>query len=227
MLRVAIATDGPYGERAYENISKKFDCKFIELEHPSSTLLEDIEIPEDTIRQLKAADLIITYVIHPDLTLELVERLHDKVSWIIVGIWKGKGFKNQLERFRNVKCPEIMCDLEENGNQVFDEFASKFGRPKVKIKYENNKITDIKVLRSSPCGSTFFVADEVIGESIEDLPVKAGLKLQHYPCRAPKMRLFTDDECKKEMTANFHKDAFEEAINQFNKKNDVNNGLRQ
>jgi hypothetical protein len=26
------------------------------------------------------------------------------------------------------------------------------------------------------------------------------------------MRLFSDDECKKEMAANFHKEAFEEAI---------------
>jgi hypothetical protein len=32
------------------------------------------------------------------------------------------------------------------------------------------------------------------------------------------MRLFADDECKKEMTANFHKEAFEEAIDK--KKND-------
>jgi hypothetical protein len=26
------------------------------------------------------------------------------------------------------------------------------------------------------------------------------------------MRLFTDDECKKEMAANFHKEAFQEAL---------------
>ncbi|HEX3012858.1 MAG TPA: DUF166 family protein, partial [Methanobacterium sp.] len=82
----------------------------------------------------------------------------------------------------------------------------------VEIVVENNKVKEIKVLRSSPCGSTFFVAEEMIGQDLEDLPIKAGLRLQHYPCRAPKMRLFADDECKKEMAANFHKEAFEDAI---------------
>lgn len=212
MLKVAIVTDGPYGERAYENIGKEFDCKFIELEKPSSMFLDDVEIPENVLRQLEAVDIIITYVIHPDLTLELVERFHNKVSWIIVGAWSGEGFKNQLECHKNVICPEIMCDIEKNGDPVFDKFASKFGIPKVEIKCKNNKVAEIKVLRSSPCGSTFFVAEEMVGKDIKNLPIKAGLKLQHYPCRAPKMRLFADDECKKEMAAKFHKDAFEEAM---------------
>jgi hypothetical protein len=43
--------------------------------------------------------------------------------------------------------------------------------------------------------------------------------LQHYPCRAPKFRLFTDEECKKEMAANLHKNAFEEALKYFFYKN--------
>ncbi len=42
--------------------------------------------------------------------------------------------------------------------------------------------------------------------------MKAGLRVQHYPCRAPKMRLFSDDECKKEMAATMHSEAFERAL---------------
>lgn len=212
MLKVAIATDGPYGERAYEYISKEFDTDFVELEQPVSMFMDEIEIPEDALKRLESADILITYILHPDLTLDLVEILHDKVEWVIVAAWRGAGFKNQLERLGNVTCPENMCDLQENGNPVFDEFVSKFGRPIVEIVVENNKVKEIKVLRSSPCGSTFFVAEEMIGQDLEDLPIKAGLRLQHYPCRAPKMRLFADDECKKEMAANFHKEAFENAI---------------
>jgi hypothetical protein len=211
MLKVVIATDGPYGERAYEYISKEFDTEFIQLEQPASMFADKIEIPEDALKQLESADLLITYTIHPDLTLDLVEILHNKVGWIIVAAWRGEGLKNQLERFGNVTCPENMCDLEENGNPVFDEFVSKFGRPIVKINCQGDKIVDIEVLRSSPCGSTFFVADEMIGQDLEDLPIKAGLRLQHYPCRAPKMRLFADEH-KKEMAANLHKEAFEKAI---------------
>jgi hypothetical protein len=212
MLKIVIVTDGPYGERAYEYIDKEFDTEFIELEQPSSMFVDEIEIPEDAIKRIQDADILITYTLHPDLTLDLVEMFHDKVEWVIVAAWRGEGFKNQVERFGNVTCPENMCDLQENGNPVFDEFVSKFGRPIVEIEFENDKVKEIRVLRSSPCGSTFFVAEEMIGQEVEGLPIKAGLKIQHYPCRAPKMRLFTDDECKKEMAANFHKEAFEEAI---------------
>jgi hypothetical protein len=212
MLKVAIVADCPYGERAYEYISKEFDTEFIELEQPTSMFADEIEIPGDSLKKLESADLLITYTLHPDLTLDLVEMLHDKVKWIIVAAWRGEGFKNQVERFGNVTCPENMCDLQENGNPVFDEFVSKFGRPIVKINCQGDKIVDIEVVRSSPCGSTFFVAEEMIGQDLEDLPIKAGLKSQHYPCRAPKMRLFADDECKKEMAANFHKEAFEKGI---------------
>ena len=212
MLKVAIATDGPYGERAYDCIGKEFDTDFVELEQPVSMFADEIEIPEDALKRLENADILITYVTHPDLTLDLVELIHDKVEWVIVAAWRGEGFKNQLERLGNVTCPENMCDLQESGNPVFDEFVSKFGRPIVEIELENDKVKEIKVLRSSPCGSTFFVAEEMIGKNLEDLPIKAGLKIQNYPCRAPKMRLFSDDECKKEMAANFHKEAFEDAI---------------
>lgn len=212
MLKIVIVTDGPYGDRAFREISEKFDSKFIELEQPTSMFMDEIEIPEDALKRMQKADILITYTIHPDLTLELVERLHDKVEWIIVAAWRGEGFKNQLERLGNVTCPENMCDLEENGNPIFNEFVSVFGKPVVEIEIEKDKVKEIRVLRTSPCGSTFFVAQEMIGQDLEDLPIKAGLKLQHYPCRASKMRLFTDDECKKEMAANFHKEAFEKAL---------------
>ncbi|WP_414469937.1 DUF166 domain-containing protein [Methanobacterium sp. ACI-7] len=218
MLKVIIVTDGPYGERAYEYISKEFDTKFIEVEKPTSMFVDEIEIPEDILSKIEGADILITYTIHPDLTFDLVELLHDKVGWVIVAAWRGEGFKNQLESLGNVTCPENMCDLEENGNPVFDEFVAKFGRPIVKINCQGDKIVDIDVVRSSPCGSTYFVAEDMIGKDVEDLPIRAGLRIQHYPCRAPKMRLFTDDECKKEMAANFHKEAFENALKESKNK---------
>ncbi len=218
MLKIAVVTDGPYGDRTFDTICKEFVCDFIELEQPESMFMEDVEIAQEIIESLKSTDIIISYILHPDLLLELVEQLHDYVGWIIVGAWKGEGFKNQIEEYDNVICPENMCDLEESGDEVFNEFVSKFGKPIVEIELVGNKVSKVHVLRSSPCGSTFFVADEMVGEDVNNLPIKAGLKVQHYPCRAPKMRLFAD-ECKKELAANFHKDAFEDAIERDKLKN--------
>ena len=84
---------------------------------------------------------------------------------------------------------------------------------------QGDKVVDVEVLRCSPCGSTRFVAEDMVGEPTETLPVRAGLRIQHYPCRAPKMRLFADDECKKELAANFHKKAFEDALKKDNNNN--------
>ncbi len=218
MLKIGVVTDGPYGDRAFDTISKEFECDFIELEQPESMFMEDVEIAEEALKSLKSTDIIISYILHPDLLLELVEQLHDQVEWIIVGAWKGEGFKNQIEEYDNVICPENMCDLEESGDEVFNEFVSKFGKPIVEIEIVGNKVSKVHVLRSSPCGSTYFVADEMVGEDVDNLPIKAGLKVQHYPCRASKMRLFVD-ECKKELAANFHKDAFEDAIERDKFKN--------
>lgn len=217
MLKVAIATDGPYGERAFENIKKEFDTEFIELEQPTSMFMDEIDIPEDALAKIKEANILITYTQHPDLTLDLVDMVNKEVDYIIVAAWRGEGFKNQLERYGNVTCPYIMCELEENGNEVFDEFASKIGKPKVDVKLEDGQIVDINVVRSSPCGSTTFVVDYISNKylnssNLDDIPIEAGLKLQHYPCRAAKLRLFSDEECKKEMASGFHRDAFEEAM---------------
>lgn len=210
-MKIAIVTDGPYGDRTYKTICKDFECDFIELEQPESMFIDDIELAEEVKKRLEKADLIISYILHPDMVLELAEELHDKVGWIIVAAWRGEGFKNQLEQYENVSCPENMCDLEEIGDPVYDEFVAVYGKPLVELEIEGNKVSGVLVLRSSPCGSTYFVAEEMIGEELENLPIKAGLKVQHYPCRASKIRLFVD-ECKKEIASNFHRDAFEQAI---------------
>ena len=223
MLKVVIVTDGPYGDRAFETINELFDTAFIEMVKPEAMFIEEIEIPERDLKIIKSANILITYTTHPDVTLILVEMFHDKVDWMAIASWKGDGFKNQLESHGNVTCPYIMCELVENGNSSWDEFVSKIGKPKVVLEYYDGKISDITVLRSSPCGSTAFVAgylkEKYLGKTpdIIEFPLEAGLKLQHYPCRAAKVRLFSDEECKKEMASGFHRDAFEEAT----KSNDL------
>ncbi len=219
MLKIAIVSDGPYGNRAFDNIKKKFDTKFIKLEKPTSMFMDDIEVPEKDIKLIENANILITYTTHPDLTLELVERFTDKVDWIIVAAWQGEGFKNQLKSHPNVICPYIMCELEEIGTPLFDEFASQIGKPQVELRFDGNKLKDVTVLRSSPCGSTTFVAEFIIEKYLnkkldtENLPTEAGLKLQHYPCRAAKIRLLSDEECKKEKASGLHRDAFKQALN--------------
>ncbi len=103
-----------------------------------------------------------------------MKRLHDKIRYIIVAAWRGEGFKTG-RTLRECHSPRKYVDLEEKGKPIFDEFTSKFGKPIVEVNCKNDKVYEILVRPSSPCGSTFFVAEEMIGQDLEDLPIKAGL----------------------------------------------------
>ncbi|WP_459202583.1 DUF166 domain-containing protein [Methanococcus sp. CF] len=212
-MRVVVVSDGPFGERAYDTIKKEFECEYLILNIPKPESIDDFtEFPNEQLAKIKSADILITYILNPDITIDLIEQVRKCVRFTIVGAWKGKGLKNQLESFKNVICPDIMCELVENGNEIFDEFVSKFGKPEVEIKVENNIATEIKVIRGSPCGGTNFVAKDLIGQNISDISTKAGLRIQHYPCRAGRIRLFSDEESGRYKAAQFHHDAFEKAL---------------
>lgn len=217
-MKVVIVTDGPYGGRAKDTIEEVFETRFIQLLQPTSAFIDEIELPLEDIKEIEDANILITYTTHPDLTLALVERFSGKVDWIIVGAWSGKGFKNQLESFSNVICPYVMCELEEIGDPIFDEFVSCIGEPELELELKDGELKDVKVLRTSPCGSTIFLA-EFLKEKyhdqkpdLQDLPREAGLKLQHYPCLASKIRLFSPEECKKDRASELHRDAVNQAI---------------
>ena len=218
-MKVVILSDGPYGDRAYENIKKVFETDFIKIEAPADTFFdEEIELSPEQAEKIENANMIISYISHPDLSLDIVYQFADKVDWIIIASWKGEWLKNQFESKKNVSCPYIMCELEKNGNPIYDEFVSKIGSPEIQLILENEKLKDVRVIRSSPCGSTSFVSKFIAEKykdkelDMENLPIEAGLRIQHYPCRAAKMRLFTDEECKKEKASKYHKEAFENAL---------------
>lgn len=224
MLKITIVTDGPYGDRTYQTIKNDFEANFIEIAPPTSAFIDKIKLSYDSLKVIEGSDILITYTLHPDLTLELVERFAPLVKWVIVAAWNGEGFKNQLEKFGNIICPDIMCELEEIGDSTFDGFVSVIGKPEVEITLDDGKIRDVKVKRCSPCGSTQFVAD-LIEQKYQnrkpipqDLPRQAGLILQHYPCRASKIHLFSK-ESKKEKASEIHRDAFKNAITKKSTKN--------
>ena len=228
-IKVAIVRDEvTFGERAFKSIKKEFETEMIEIESPSGILIDDIEIDESIIQKLASFDLIITYIKQADMTLELLDRLHNKVSWIILGIWRGEGFKNQVLKYKNVSVPDAMCELEGNEeNSVFNEFAEKFGKPEIKINCQGERIAEIDVIRGSPCGATEFMAKDLIGKkasNIENTATEAGLRIQHYPCKGHKLRLFADEESHKQLASKLHHDAVKKALDiEIEEKHNSNN----
>ncbi|ENN95683.1 hypothetical protein J422_06321 [Methanocaldococcus villosus KIN24-T80] len=186
-MKVAILSEGKYGYRAYKNINRIFNCDFLKISYVGD--LDNIIIDENLLNSLKH-DIYIIYA-NQDVTYELIRNIKD--GFVFVGIWRGDGFKKQVEKFDNVYSPRFLCEIDEevlkdklNKYPQLKEFLKYFGKPKVNLYVKDNKIVDIKIFRRSICGST-----EAIYEFLNKEPnlKNIGLRVQHF-CVAGKPNVF-------------------------------------
>ena len=188
-LRVGLVSDGKYGERAFENIKKNFEVVWILVpEIPSNIMLDDdleLDIPD--------CDIYISYVRHPDIILGLAELQKP----LILGVLPGVGLLNQA---RNINPLVIhaptMCSLEnDTGIPEIDEFTTFYGKPIYEPKIDQyGKFREIKVKRSSLCGSSeaganFLLDKEFNTENLQNFALSVC-----HECRAPRFGHTCDKE---------------------------------
>ena len=210
---------GKYGERIIETIKEHTDFEVISAEVPEF-LPEFIEDPEEFLDQLDlnqevfSTDMVITYSLHPDVTPEIAIRSGENgVQAVIIpgGIGRA-GSAPELQKIADkygiyIEVDEICCTLEKCGVEAVDEFAEKLGRPEIEVELEDDRIAAVKVIKGSPCGSTWHMATDVVGQKVEDAPPRAGLLCQMYPCRAVR-----GGESGIHSSADLHKYAMEKAL---------------
>jgi hypothetical protein len=195
-MRVGVIKRGKYGERLLETIEKRTDFQVVSAEIPQY-LPGFIEDPKEFLKSLNLnpkvfeTDLLILYTFHPDLTPEIVRMAGQKgvKAAIIPGGIGRAGSIGELENISekyniHIEVDEICCTLDKCGVDVIDRFAEKLGRPEIKVKTKDGRISSVEVLRGSPCGSTWHAAEGLVGKTIEEAPALAGLLCQQYPCRA-------------------------------------------
>lgn len=196
MISIGVVIRGKYGRRLIENIEHNLDVRVSSIEIPES-LPDFIEDPQDFVaslnlnRKVLSSDLVIAYVLHPDLTPEIIRLAGESGARaiIIAGGILNAGGREELEILSlkygmHIEVHEICCEIEKCGNAVVDEFASFSGRPQVKITTKDGLISKVEVIRGAPCGSTQHMAKGLVGSGVKDAPAHAGLLVQQYPCRA-------------------------------------------
>lgn len=105
--------------------------------------------------------------------------------------WCHRGLQRQLEESLDeidveYAFPKPFCTLEETGKPVIDSFIQRYqiGKPAVEVKVAGDRIRDAQVLRSAPCGSTWYVAQQIKWTKISDIEDTVAVAHHAFPCTA-------------------------------------------
>lgn len=216
MTVIGVITRGKYGHRLIETVREYSDFSVLTADLPEF-VPGFIEEPDEYLealdfdRRVFSAEIIITYSLHPDLTSAIAKLAAEAgVRSLIVPGGPSRASIPELKKISEVsgmdiEVDEICCSLEPN---AFNRpFADIFGLPVLKVRTKDGKIADVKVVKGAPCGSTWHMAKEIVGTLVKDAPPKAGLLIQHYPCRAARGELGGIHE-----SGELHKQAFIRAL---------------
>ena len=154
-------------------------------------------------KKIPRADVCISSETHKDLLLELPCRLREAgVKALIVPVEDfvkvPTGLRKQVEEKclnSGLECafPKPFCSLESSQDKpVISRFVNEMGvgRPRLEIttaKHEKSEVIESStVVRSAPCGSTWYVAKKLLGvDTKKELLYDAIAKAHHsYPCTA-------------------------------------------
>jgi len=209
-VRILGVITGEYGERHLSNVRQHAPRTWsIEQWRAPTRYPIVIDYPDEYVpTDLPPADLVLSF---PEVAA-VAELIPDVVkqtgaSAVIAPVdneaWLPRGLARQLRGWlerMGVACatPKPLCSLTETDFGVarrqrmpyddphISEFARYFGQPDLRIAVdpEAKTITGVEVVRDAVCGCARFVADRLVGVSVEDAEQQAGLLHHHYPCLA-------------------------------------------
>ncbi len=201
-----------YGERVPKTVRERseHEATFLEVkEPPSNVVLEEEHARTLLPGDLSSFDLVVSYLLHPDLQLALAETSKPPVLYEVV---PEPAVKDEIESKREDVAfpPYTPCSLEpDTGIPEIDEFARRFGKPELKVEVEDGVVEHVEVIRGAPCGATWEAAEEIVGEPATRDTVNAFALRACHRCAAPRFgRLETKD-----LASYFHAEALARALN--------------
>jgi thymidylate synthase len=209
-MRILAIYNAEYGLRHIANLkTHKPQQWVIEAWQAPAILPPVIDYPEDFLpSSLPQADLVCSFAEQRGVAelLPDIARMTSAKS-VLAPVdneaWLPRGLARQLHAWlemQNVACatPKPLCSLTEHDyaitrrervtyhDPIIAEFATYFGRPELKLTIDPQAliITAIDVKRDAVCGCARFVAEKLVGISVENADIEAGLAHHHFPCLA-------------------------------------------
>jgi hypothetical protein len=208
-MRILVIHQAEYGRRHLENIRRWAPSDWTVEDWKAPAILPPvIDYPEEFLPEtLPPADLILSLGENPGVAELLPEIARRTGARAVIApadndAWLPRGLANQLHRWLNnigvqVVTPRPFCALTETASGLrteqesiddpyIAEFARFFGRPafRIEVDPEERTIAAVEVLRDASCGCARYVAEKLVGLSVDDAVEQAGLLHHHYPCQA-------------------------------------------
>jgi hypothetical protein len=209
-VRILGVITGDYGKRHLDNIRAHGlgEWAVAEWRAPSRFPIV-IDYPDEYVpRDLPPADLVLSFAeaagvaeLIPDVVR--VTGARAVIAPVDSEAWLPRGLARQLRGWledMGVVCvtPKPLCSLTETDygvargrrtgyeDPLISEFARRFGRPDLLLTVDpgSRTITAAGVSRDAVCGCARFVAERLVGLSVEDAEHEAGMLHHHYPCLA-------------------------------------------
>jgi hypothetical protein len=163
-----------------------------------STLPYYVDDPLDIIgRQLPPHEATVAINVHQEVLLALPELASRAGSGVLIVPaeapgWTSRWLKGQVKkscRQLEMGCafPKPFCSLAPGLHPAVDEFMEYFhiGKPRIELELGDGYIRNARVLRSAPCGNTYYVAFNLKGAPIDARVAETIAKYWHsFPCVA-------------------------------------------
>ncbi|PKP60749.1 MAG: hypothetical protein CVT88_02080 [Candidatus Altiarchaeales archaeon HGW-Altiarchaeales-1] len=184
MRKIAMSGNSRCAEEFIKRISDDKNVKFLGQWIPEN-------LPEiiDDFSEIKIPD----FVFSADVVLDYTK--HQDVPYLLKDA--KKVITTSKCNLKNVICADCFCAIN---------ITEKFGIPEFKVRISKGKIKGIEVLKSSPCGAAFIIAEKFKDVTPEEALNKVGL-LTQYECKG---KGGPDSSIHK--AAEIHKNALEDAI---------------
>lgn len=213
MNRICLITRGNAGKKIKETI-EKFGKKNIlgqtwEIKEDLPVILEkeDISLPD-----FGDCDLVLSYALHPDVNLLIVETLKDSEKVVLMPYENAPlppGYHVYGKFLVGVLKP--CCVVPPFKNRILSVFQEEFGTPSFTIETDGILITNVEVGQHTRCGAADFVAENLVGVPFKEAYQKAGL-LAQYHCQSSKGPLGSIHDAGK-----VHAEAVKKALKKGNK----------
>jgi len=242
-MRILAIISGDYGLRHLANLqSHKPADWIIESWRAPAVFPPVIDYPEDYLpTSLPQADLICSFAEHrgvaellPDIAqmtgAQAVLAPVDNEAWLPRGL--ARQLHEWLEKI-GVACatPKPLCSLTESDygqtrrqrmvyhDKFISEFAHHFGQPELLLHIDSQSrlIASVEVKRDAVCGCARFVAEKMVGLSVDDAELQAGLAHHHFPCLASMGKDVDFGDTLMHVSGNIIKDHISEQVKPYKK----------